>query len=271
MDLYLPKPGDKLTELLAWQWYSNISFEVADGFLDKEQRLYMTSYYDEAGLLRRWRSFFFRHHYAKTFAAALTFLLSVPKKQPVILDLGCGSGTQSLAFALFGAKVISLDMDDLALNILRRRKDFYERKTGRTLDIQIKNADVFTFNYASIAPIDGVYSLFAFNMMQPSKKLISLIAPHMSKESSIAILDGNRSFWASRFFSWRRRNTMSPTELENDFRQYGYTIIDHYGGVIFPPPLWCCLPYALLSRVDGWLGCRSWLFPVSHQILAGRR
>lgn len=271
MNLYFPKPGDTMSEHLAWQWYSNIPIEVADGFLDKDQRSYIAEYYNEAGLLRRWRRPFFRHHYAKTFAAALSFLFSVPKKQPVILDLGCGAGTQSLAFALLGAKVISLDMDDLALNILRRRKDFYERKTGRPLDIQIKNADVFTFNYAGIAPIDGVYSLFAFNMMQPSKKLISLIAPHMSKEGRIAILDGNRLFWASRFFSWRRRNTLSPTELEAAFGQYGFFILGHYGGVVFPPALWCLLPYALLSRLDSWLGRRSWLLPVSHQILAGRR
>jgi len=271
MNLYFQKPGDTMSEHLAWQWYSNIPIEVADGFLDKDQRSYIAEYYNEAGLLRRWRRPFFRHHYARTFAAAQSFLFSVSKEQPVILDIGCGTGTQSLAFALLGAKVISLDMDDLALDILRRRKDFYERETGRALDIQIKNADVFTFNYASIAPIDGVYSLFAFNMMQPSKKLISIIAPHMSKESRIAILDGNRSFLASRFLSWRRRNTLSPTELANEFRQHGYTIVDHYGGVVFPPLLWCCLPYALLSRMDGWLRCRSWLFPVSHQILAGRR
>lgn len=271
MGLYFPKPGDKLTEHLAWQWYSNIPIEVADEFLGKERSDYMAEYYNEAGLLRRWRKPFFRHHYAKTFAATVSFLFSMTEKHPVILDLGCGTGTQSLAFALLGAKVIALDMDDLALDILQRRKDFYERKTGRPLDIQIENANVFTFNYSRIAPIDCVYSLFAFNMMQPSNRLISLIATHMSKESRIAILDGNRSFWASRFFSWRRRNTLSPIELEHDFRQYGYTIVDHYGGVVFPPLLWYCLPYALLSRMDGWLGCRSWLFPVSHQIFAGRR
>ena len=270
-NLCLLKPGDILSENLIWQWYSNISIEVADGFLNKDQRRYLCEYYVEAGLLRKWRRPFFRHHYARTFAAALSFLFSIPKKRPVILELGCGTGTQSLALALLGAKVISLDMDNQALEILYRRKDFYEQQTGRILEIQTCNSDVFSFDYSSIAPIDGLYSLFAFNMMQPSKNLISLVMPYMCKESRIAILDGNCSCWVSRLFPWRRRNVLSPIELEAEMERTEFTTVGHFGGVVFPPALWCCLPYSLLSNLDIWLGCQSWHLPVSHQILASRR
>ena len=267
--LYLPKPGDKLIDALAWEWYSNIPIEIADGFLDKDQQRYLSEYYIEAGLLRKWRQPFFRQHYAKTLAATVAFLFS-HKQKPIILDLGCGTGTQSLLFALLGARVISLDMDDVALDILRLRHNFYEKATNRSLHMKIEQADVLTYDYAKIAPLDAVYSLFAFNMMQPNKNLIARIAPYMSQKSKIAVLDGNRSFWVSRYFHWRRRNTLSPEEFENEIKQYGFSISDHYGGVVFPPFLWCILPNALLHKIDMSLGAKSWLFPISHHMLADR-
>jgi SAM-dependent methyltransferase len=270
MDLYLPRPNDQFTDQDSWKWYGNISIELKTDLFSSEYKAYLEKYYIEAGLLRRWRRPFFRHHYARTFALAVSFLFANPDRKPVILDLGCGTGTQSLAFALLGAKVFCLDMDSMALDILNERKKFYERQSGRALDIQIWSADVFGFNYASIAPIDGVYSLFAFNMMQPSRDLISLLAPHMSDNGKIALLDGNRLCWASRVLPWRRRNVLSPKELEAELRKYGFSTADHYGGVTFPPAFWRCFPYPLLSRMDSCLASRSWVFPVSHQILAGR-
>jgi len=271
MKLCLPNTYDKLSEQILWEWYCNISVEIDVGFLDKRQQSYLSEYYIEAGLLRKRKSSFFRHHYAKPFSAALSFLLSIPKKRPVILDLGCGTGTQSLAFALLGAKVIALDMDTQALEILHKRKHFYEEKTGRILDIQTGNSNVFAFDFSSIAPIDGLYSLFAFNMMQPSRKLLSLIMPYMATVGRIAILDGNCSSFASRFFPWRRRNVLSPMELKEEIEKYCFETVEHYGGVVFPPALWFIFPYSALTKLDNWFSNKSWVFPVSHQILAQHR
>jgi len=270
MSLYIPNPGDMLTENTAWKWYSNISAEIDSAFLDDKQRNHMMSYYYEAGLLRAWRSPFFRYHYARTFAAASSFLLPTSESQPLILDLGCGTGTQSIAFALLGANVISLDMDNLALDILKKRKSFYEEQAGRCLNIRVLNADVMQVDYNLYAPIDGIYSLFAFNLMQPSFRLLSTIVPHMSDKGRIVLLDGNRLSWVSRLLPWRRRSVLSPLEMTDTLNKFNFEVVDHHGGVVFPPIFWSSAPYAALSRLDHWLGRKSWFFPVSHQIYAAR-
>lgn len=270
MSLYLPNHGDMLTENTAWKWYSNISSEIDSAFLDNKQRDYMMTYYYKAGLLRVWRRPYFRHHYARTFAAATSFLLPGPDRQLHILDLGCGTGTQSIAFALLGAKVISLDMDSLALDILKKRKSFYEEQTGRNLNIQILNADVMKVDFNLFEPIDGIYSLFAFNLMQPSTLLLSTIAPRMSDKGRIVLLDGNRLSWASRLLPWRRRSVLSPLEMTEAFKKIKFKVVDHHGGVVFPPIFWPYAPYLALDKIDYWIGRKSWFFPVSHQIYAAR-
>lgn len=269
-NLCILNPDDTLSESRIWQWYLNVYFEVSTGFLNKDQQSYLMDYYSEAGLLRGWRCPFFRYHYAGSFTASLKFLLSGTKKKPFILDLGCGTGTQTLAFALMGAKVLALDMDDSALDILRKRIVFYERKANRTLDIRVQKANVFNFDFESIGPVDGMYSLFAFNMMQPSTKLISMLVRCLSDECRIVILDGNRTCWVPRLFAWRRRCVLSPVELRDEFVKCGFLIHDHYGGVVFPPALWFILPYTFLSRLDSWIGRQSWLYPISHQIMVQR-
>jgi len=81
MKLCLPNTYDTLSEQFLWEWYSNIPIEIDVGFLNKRQISYLSKYYTEAGLLRKWKSSFFRHHYSRPFAAALSFLLSIPALQ----------------------------------------------------------------------------------------------------------------------------------------------------------------------------------------------
>ena len=89
--------------------------------------------------------------------------------------MGCGTGTQSLCFALLGARVIAVDMDSQALSIFKKRIKFYEEKIGRNLNISIYNSDIFTFNLSDYGLLDGIYSLFAFNMMIPAEKLLDIL------------------------------------------------------------------------------------------------
>jgi predicted RNA methylase len=96
----------------AWPLYQNVQQELKEGFLCDDECRYLAEYYQEVGLLRRWRKAF----------------LMEGRQQPMIVDLGCGTGTQSIYFALKGARVAAIDMDETALVILRKRKEFYERR-----------------------------------------------------------------------------------------------------------------------------------------------
>ena len=47
------------------------------------------------------------------------------------------------------------------------------KKNRQNLNISIYNSDIFTFNLSD-GLLDGIYSLFAFNMMIPAEKLLDI-------------------------------------------------------------------------------------------------
>jgi hypothetical protein len=111
--------------------------------------------------------------------------------------------------------------------------------------------------------------MFAFNIIQPSRKLISLIVPHMSNTAKFAIVDGNRTSWAGRYVPSRRRNVLSPKEMGENLKGHGFAITDHRGQVAFPASVWPLDFLGLVTGLDALL-CKSWFLAIQHHILAER-
>ena len=256
----------EISEIDIWEWYLNIELELEHSFLNMGEKKYLSDYYYEAGLLRSWRRPFFKHHYARTFTKAVNFVLP-NKEQPVILDLGCGTGTQSLCFALLGARVIAVDMDSQALSIFKKRVIFYEEKSGRNLNISIYESNIFTFNLSDCGLLDGIYSLFAFNMMMPAEKLLDILAINSKIDCRIAILDGNNQSWLGKIIPSRRRDQcLSPKQLTSALEKRNFAKKSQIAGFSIPPFLWYILPKKILNLIDTYLGKNSF-FAISYQSL----
>ena len=233
-----------------------------------EAKLLIENYYLDAGLLKRWRRPFFKHHYASAVASAANFLVAErPKGRTRILDLGCGYGTQALLFAALGAKVIALDGDRTALDVARQRKAMYESAIGRHFEITFVEANALTFDYRQLEPIDGVHSMFAFNMMQPSSVVWTALCAALGPEARVAILDGNRDSWIGHLRM--RRSAWSPREFALALDKARFATRLHRGAIALPPLCWTVLPEGAGVWLDSKLR-RGWFWPVSHQILAER-
>ncbi|HZF15716.1 MAG TPA: class I SAM-dependent methyltransferase [Steroidobacteraceae bacterium] len=268
-DLYMPTRCVHFGEDDAWRWYANIAVEMANGELSEDAQMQMRTYYLEAGLLRRMRQRFFRRHFVLAVSDTIQQIFAT-RSTPRILDLGCGLGTQSILFAALGAKVIALDLDARALQVLRERIKNYERKFGRTLAIDVQVADSLTFDYSMHSPIDAVFSMFAFNMMQPSELLVRRILDGCAADADICILDGNNESWLARLVPSRRRKVWSPDKLRERLSELGFDVVRHGGGVSLPPAVWNVRATKLLTTLDDRLN-RSWLAPVSYFLIARRR
>ncbi len=264
-DIKIIEANQPLTVELVQRWYLNIPLEISRGYLPAGDAAYFAEYYREAGLLRTWRRSFFMRHYAESFAAAANYIMAAPSRRKTVVDLGCGSGTQSIALALMGAKVVGLDMDRRALDILLRRKAFYERETGRTLDIEVYDGDVFSFDYKTISPIDGVYSMFAFNMMQPTTGLFDLLLPRMKTGARFVIQDGNRMSWLG-LLPGRHRKVLSPIEFDREITLRGFKSELLRGAISIPPLVWCLAPSVLLKPFDEFMN-GSWFCPISYMAM----
>jgi len=246
-------------------WYQNISVELTKGFLSEINKNYFSEYYREVGLLRWWRNPFFRRHFVDSFTDAAAFLLDSPVEGK-ILDLGCGTGTQSLLLAMSGARVVGVDMAGAALEIFQKRQDMYESKLGRKLDIEIYEGNVFDLDFAAIGPLRGIYSMFAFNLMQPSDQLLKKIAAEMVKGSRLVVIDGNSTSLVSKLLPGKKRAVWSPEEFALELKSHSINVMSHKGGVVLPPHLWRLFPHSVLSGLDKAL-CSNFLLPISHQVM----
>jgi len=264
--IFLPTTSEALSPTLSAlvQWYDNIPIELGAEFLTHSEKQYMADYYIEAGLLTSWRKPFFRRHFIESFGQAAGYL-SASSADGVIVDLGCGTGTQSLLLAMGGARVLGVDLDTQALAIFRKRQLFYEAKLGRKLNIEITAADVFALDYRALGPVRGVYSMFAFNMMQPSTRLLDKLTEAMVPDSRFVVLDGNSKSLFSRLWPGRSRDTLSPIEFRGELARRGVQTESLVGGVVIAPRLWQLLPYGMMAGLDRKLCDNMWM-PISHQI-----
>jgi SAM-dependent methyltransferase len=248
LPLYCPDRIESITEEQLWRWFQNVQQELALLSLSDSERASVIAYYCDAGLMRPWRRPFFRHHYVTPLLRAVRELFAVTPR-PRILDLGCGTGTQSLIFALLGAEVVGVDLDDVALAVFRKRIALYEQHCQRSLPIHIHSGDVFRIDFDTLGPFDAMYSLFAFNMMQPTSGLLERLAPHFSSRAVIAIQDGNREHLFNRYFR-KRKLVASREQLHAGLRRIGFSDVSHFGAYAIPPPVWAVVPRPALAVVD---------------------
>lgn len=267
MPLFVPTPTE-CGSPVAWKWYRNIETEVRSGNLGARSRELMRSYYRAAGLLSPWRNGHFKHHFSETFADTCRFVLG-GAVEPLILDLGCGVGTQSLYFALMGARVIAVDMSAEALEVLQCRLRIYQTLCDRELKVSVICGNSLHLDYAGLGPIDGVHSMFAFNMMQPSGDLLDRLSPCLSGGARLAIIDGNCMSWIARLFPSRRRDCWSPVQFRSELERRGFEVVRHVGRAAIPPLAWRVLPGAVARSLDAGLN-GSWNLAMSHHIFARR-
>lgn len=64
------------------------------------------------------------------------------QKQPVVLDAGCGFGSESFLFSALGAKVIAVDSSADRVEIAKKRKQHYGQMLGRELEIEFHVLDL---------------------------------------------------------------------------------------------------------------------------------
>lgn len=252
---------------LVQRWYRNIGRELAVGPFDAKQAATYREYYREAGLLRAWRRNYFHRHFGASFARIASFLLASGSDQ-TILDLGCGCGTQALFLALTGARVVALDADPVALSVLETRRRFYEGLLGRGLNIRTVCGDALRTDYTAFGRIDGLVSMFAFNMMQPTSRMLELVTPAMVPGARLALIDVNRECWLWRLLPWRRRPTIwSPTELRAELEARDFLVHEHTGGPVLPPLCWTLGPAGMVRWIDR-AALVGWNTPVSQLLLA---
>jgi SAM-dependent methyltransferase len=91
--------------------------------------------------------------YAARRSPAAEAIVAAPN--PVVLDAGCAFGSESFLFAILGAKVLAVDLDEQHIAIAKKRQHYYEEIFDRALDVTFEIANLNDFDPASVSGFES--------------------------------------------------------------------------------------------------------------------
>jgi len=268
MELFRPESPQGFSVVDVERYFANSSIEWRKiPFSDSERNL-LESVMLREFLDTRTRPFFL-YHFGPLIEKAVSVFFRHGTR-PCILELGCGSGSVSILFALLGAKVVGIDLEADLISACEKRRAFYERHFG-SLDLLFCRANAFEFQYSRVGPVDGIYSLFAFNTMQPSAKLLARVLPALKPGGKLVVSDGNRQSLYNRLF--RPRRVLTPHQMESELIANGCRVVETLFDCVVPPAACRIRPaFQVGLKLEGLLkrvGVMPWL-GVSYTIVAER-
>jgi len=127
-ETFIPNNLDDFKKDDIFCYLQNLEFEINQNlFTQNELLLLRDALYGK--FLDKSRRSFFLYHFLPLWVNSVQTLFH-ESANPTVIELGCGTGTSSLLFAMLGAKVIGIEMDADLVGICNKRKEFYERYAG---------------------------------------------------------------------------------------------------------------------------------------------
>jgi SAM-dependent methyltransferase len=130
---------------------------------------------------------YLRHHYAGQ-SADITALIH-ERSSPRLLEIGGGCGTEALWFALQGARVLAIDVNEARLGVAQARKEIIERGIGRRLDVEFRFCSMFDLRDED--GFDLIWMEQAFHHVEPRVKVYSTIARLLAPDGRVVISEAN--------------------------------------------------------------------------------
>jgi SAM-dependent methyltransferase len=130
-------------EDITLKFYYVLRKEIIHGnpYLNGEEQKRLQSHYDVIMNPKKYPPALAATMYSHRRAPAVRTILE--QQYPVVLDAGCGYGSESFLFAAVGARVLAVDISSAQIAIARKRKLFFEKKIfGQELDINFEVADL---------------------------------------------------------------------------------------------------------------------------------
>jgi SAM-dependent methyltransferase len=125
------------------KFYKILRHEIIHGnpYLNEEEQGRLQSHYEVIMNPSKYPPALPATIYCKRRAPAVQAILK--QQSPLVLDAGCGYGSESFLFAAVGARVLAVDISSAQIAIARKRKLYFEKIIfGQELDIIFEVADL---------------------------------------------------------------------------------------------------------------------------------
>ena len=122
----------------------------------------------------------------------------------VVLDAGCGCGTDSILFAALGARVVAVNLSAEELGVAERRICYYEKTWGRRLNIRLVRSDLN--RYAPDEEFSLAWLASVLAVIEDQEALLERIFRSTRRRGEIRVVDYNLLHPPFLWGEWRRRS-----------------------------------------------------------------
>jgi len=148
--------------------------------------------------------------YASRRIVPVKAILETPN--PMVLDGGCGCGSDSILFAALGAKVLSVNLAAEEVAIGEKRKRYYQEKLGEELHIKFVHADLneYVFEWEKVS-LTWLASILA--VIRNQEEFLKRIFQATRAGGRVMVVDYNLLHPPFLWSEWlRRRRSMQKSQ-----------------------------------------------------------
>lgn len=245
-------------------------YDGKNPFLDSKEYGIFRKYY--GSLRNKARRYVYKSLYQSRLRYITNLLPSL--KRPLILDAGCGLGSESLLFSFLGANVVGVDLNEARLKLAEKRKLFYKDLIKGKVEFLL--GDVFKI--IKRQKFDIIWMNESISHIHPAERFLKLAYQQLNPGGRVIISEGNggnpyillkrfmetgRWSWASHFVQGPQTSTkvgyaverlFTYKQITNILLEVGY-FIGHVEFTYFIP-VFLIRNYKMLkiiSRLERWL------------------
>lgn len=159
-------------------------YDGKNPFLDSEEyRIFREYYY--GSLRNKARRYAYKNLYLNRLRYTTNLLLSL--RGPLILDAGCGLGSEALLFSSVGAKVVGVDLNQGRLKVAEKRKLFYKDLIKGKVEFIL--GDIFKM--IKMQKFDIVWMNESISHIHPAEKFLQIAHHQLNSGGRVIISETN--------------------------------------------------------------------------------
>jgi len=129
------------------------------------------------------------HCFAQRLKNLVRYISKHRDGMPRVLDCGCGLGSESIACALIGAKVVGIDLDKERLSVAKKRLGYYKGKFGINLDLDFVCKEIL--KYEPNVKFDILYAKEFISHVWSLPAFLKLASKVLREHGHLIVTDAN--------------------------------------------------------------------------------
>jgi SAM-dependent methyltransferase len=230
--------------------YFKAEYELIDWTQEEDEEI-VNSKLSHRRLLRTgWQRQYASDYYGNMIARSVKYLFPNKVKGRRVLEVGCGTGTQTIFYSILGAEATGIDVNRTRISIAEKRLKLYLNLiSDRPLKIRLICDDVFNFEPSESEHFDAIYSMFSLNLIQPTADILLHLRKLLTPNGRLVVDDGNYGYLPMRI-TRKKSEVLLPKEMVLALRQAGFRVLEIRHGAVVPP--WCWIVPSFARFMSSW-------------------